>query len=569
MVYRGKPSAGCENCRRAKKRCTLEQPSCARCMKLRKECSGYRDTNQLQVRDESDAVIRKAQRVKARQAPPASSTLLELPSATSVGIFTPASTNSGSSSSSDGSIDTKHTARRPTEDSTLPQRELSGLGGSLALVSIGSGIPFVLKPTPDELASTHFFNQFAPWGHWDFLRTYARQPQMDLCLALATRACGMAALNNLEKVPQGREYARSMYVEALVMVNDALRDPERRKTDASLIAVALLGYYETLVCDSRESIQSWKAHIAGATQLLRLRGKAQFRTATGRMLFRETRAQILIHCIWDDIEPPAFLWDWAPALEAESVEMNITHPADVLTKICFDFACIRAKIERKQVTDEEALAACNDIDLRMIQWSADAVTSYDDRYHYTDVEVPDHPNIWNGFVHSYGGHPGPGVWNTLRSMRILLTRSQEALCARFPFSASERAEQKAYFRRVRRQMTDDICAAVPYMLGHSGSEAHNRPSVLISAYGAIWPLFFAGTCTLERLGGKSWDRSAQQLTTIGASLSQGVGVSSAAAAQAAWILGRLDYISDVVGLKWAVGIAATLRERDAGPAGMD
>ena len=34
---------------------------------------------------------------------------------------------------------------------------------------------------------------------------------------------------------------------------------------------------------------------------------------------------------------------------------------------------------------------------------------------------------------------------------------------------------------------------------------------------------------------------------------------SAAAAQAAWIMGRLDYISRFVGLRWADGIVATLR----------
>jgi len=47
------------------------------------------------------------------------------------------------------------------------------------------------------------------------------------------------------------------------------------------------------VCDSKQSIQSWKAHIKGASQLLQLRGKAQLKSSVGRTLFREMRAQIV------------------------------------------------------------------------------------------------------------------------------------------------------------------------------------------------------------------------------------------------------------------------------------
>lgn len=72
--------------------------------------------------------------------------------------------------------------------------------------------------------------------------------------------------------------------------------------------------------DSRESIQSWKAHMDGAQKLLQVRGKAQFKTQTGRQLFRENRAQILIHAIWDDLECPKFLWEWDPELKRYETE---------------------------------------------------------------------------------------------------------------------------------------------------------------------------------------------------------------------------------------------------------
>ena len=553
MVYRGKPSAGCETCRRAKKRCTLEQPACARCVRLKKQCSGYRDTSQLQIQDETEAVqlkAEKANRQRARQA--ATSTLLTPPSTTresSIGVLTPATTNTDSTSSSDDTIyppiydEDFDYLLDPTDDF-----DFNGVGSTLTLVPSTK----TLQPTPDEIATSHFFNQFTSHQHWDYLRTYASKPQLDPCLALAIRACGMAALDNVENMIMGKHYAQSVYVEALGLLNAALRDPKRCKTDESLLAVSLLGYYENLICDSRESIQSWKAHIMGATQLLKLRGKQQFKSEVGRMMFRETRAQIMIHCIWDDIEPPTFLWEWEEELEQQTIGWELyAAPADKMIKICFDLASVQAKIKQGTISDVEAAAICSQIDRDMIQWSIDTMNGVQ-LWQYYDLEVPDSPHVWNGMVHAYTRSPAPSVWNTYRSIRILVTRTQEGLCRRLPFSNAEREEQTRYFRKVRRQMTDEICAGVPATLGHA-SPAFNSPCLLISAYGSVWPLFFAGTCALERVGRQPWH------TVQSGSLSSAASQTSAASAQASWIVSQLEYISKHIGLKWARGITAVLK----------
>ncbi|KXL44935.1 hypothetical protein M433DRAFT_43815, partial [Acidomyces richmondensis BFW] len=390
MVYRGKPSAGCENCRKAKKRCTLEQPACARCVKLGKQCSGYRDPNQLQIQDESEAVKQKATR-KARQVAAA--------------------------------VVTESLGPLPSQIPLSRTRIMD-------LVLASGPFSMTFAPTADDISTSHFFNSFVSDSHWSFLNTYAAQGRLDRCLQLAIRACGMANLVNVENTVIGREYSRAMYIDAIGLLNEALRDPKRCKSDESLMAVTMLGYYENLVCDSRESIQSWKAHIAGATQLLKIRGKAQFKTAVGRLLFREIRTSILIRCIWDDLEPPAFLCEWEEELENQyQVLPNLFRSADSITRICFDLASLRAKIEQKSISDAEAAEACSKIDERFIQWAVDVAG--DKAWRWYEKEVPDSPHIWNGMVHSYAGFPAPNVWNTYRSMRILCTRTQEQLCARF------------------------------------------------------------------------------------------------------------------------------------------
>lgn len=114
-----------------------------------------------------------------------------------------------------------------------------------ALLPLGASIPFSLKPTADELAATYFFSQFtAKSGHWTILREHAGSFQQSRVVDLAIKACGMAALDNVQAIPRGRHYARALYGEAVTHLNAALRDPRRCKTDESLMVVALLGYYE-------------------------------------------------------------------------------------------------------------------------------------------------------------------------------------------------------------------------------------------------------------------------------------------------------------------------------------
>lgn len=161
--------------------------------------------------------------------------------------------------------------------------------------------------------------------------------------------------------------------------------------------------------------------------MLQIRGKNQFRSPIGRALFREIRAQILILCLWDDSEPPAFLWEWNTKLKMHSPYMHVIAPADDLTMISFEFAALRPRIRSNCITPSEALKAVMQIDLRLMQWSQDTMNPRDN-WHYRDLEVPESIHVWNGIVHAYGSHPAPSVWNTYRSVRIMVTRTQEQLC---------------------------------------------------------------------------------------------------------------------------------------------
>ncbi|QIW97318.1 hypothetical protein AMS68_002836 [Peltaster fructicola] len=620
MVYRGKPSAGCENCRKAKKRCTLEQPACTRCVKLKKECVGYRDTTQLQIQDETQSVLLKVEKRKKKATQGASTapsqpvsrprgaiwkvtdfnavpmtitspTMLDTTSPTTQASTSPIGQTSIQPGSDQPKIlesDLQYINSHPlfnmygsallelfTESKSQQLKSLPELGtlpinayrdsayainfnmsNVYTLMQWATGMPKSPKMLPDDVAINMFLNCCTADGQWSYFHQQDYMQGRDSCLDLAIKACGMAALNNVRPLLGAREWSRSMYTKAIRLLNDALKDPKRNKHDDCLVAVTMLGFYENITCDSMQSIKSWKAHIEGATQLLKLRGPTQFNTLVGRLLFRELRAQIMIACLWDDRRPPDFLCDWQRELAQKSTSLVFIGPTDTLMDISHEFAILRNAIKLKKISHDEALVQSNDIEAKLRQWAADAC-SQDERWKYHEARVDDSLHVWEGKVYAYSCLPIPNVWNLYRSIRILATRTHELLARSVSQTADEERMQIMYSRSIRRQMTDEICATVPCLLGHA-APAFCSPCVLVTAYSSIWPIFFAATCALERLGMNMWEQDGK--SDISSHSGVKASAFSSAAAQSAWLLGRLDYISRVIGVKWAENIAGSLRE---------
>ncbi|PKS10301.1 hypothetical protein jhhlp_002052 [Lomentospora prolificans] len=72
MVYCGKPSKGCQNCRERKIACDQRMPGCRMCEKHNRICPGYRNIVDLMFRDESEHVIRRATKSRSRASRPKS-----------------------------------------------------------------------------------------------------------------------------------------------------------------------------------------------------------------------------------------------------------------------------------------------------------------------------------------------------------------------------------------------------------------------------------------------------------------------------------------------------------------
>ncbi|KAJ5208137.1 hypothetical protein N7449_002516 [Penicillium cf. viridicatum] len=96
----------------------------------------------------------------------------------------------------------------------------------------------------------------------------------------------MASITRTSKATSDRAKA---YGSALMATRSAIQDPQRCKSDNTLLAVWLLGLYELLlgIRKGTEPVATpgWQFHNQVLSKLIRLRGSEQFTTRSGRNLF--------------------------------------------------------------------------------------------------------------------------------------------------------------------------------------------------------------------------------------------------------------------------------------------
>lgn len=67
MVNTGHPSRACKLCRARRIKCDETKPHCLKCKKAKRQCPGYRDPFEINLRDETQSTIRKAKAAAAVQ----------------------------------------------------------------------------------------------------------------------------------------------------------------------------------------------------------------------------------------------------------------------------------------------------------------------------------------------------------------------------------------------------------------------------------------------------------------------------------------------------------------------
>ncbi|RAL03473.1 Zn(II)2Cys6 transcription factor [Aspergillus ibericus CBS 121593] len=436
MVYRGKPSLGCELCRKRRLNCDRREPSCSQCLRVNQACSGYRDPNTLRILDQSKEVAVKAQaRRTASKSPPAD---------------------------------------RTTAPRTAP------------------------PISPDELAMSYIFTHLVGTTQSQGVMSYLLDllhVDPSPALQATIKAVGLASLSRL---PESRRAAGKEYTIALRATNDALRDPVSAKSDSTLGAVLLLSTYEMITCNPADKMGTWKHHVQGATKLLELRGLEQLNSRAGLELFTTVRFQNAISSIFyrsSDHNTPkmAALSKVARSKRSEHFQ-PIENFYDLLLRLSeFSLRVDGAHLQPdpvqnlQQLIDEGLL-----LDADLESWK----TSLSPFWWYTIVEDshpgselgPNFPQP-GGKHHVYYNVNLASMWNHYRQARIVLNEMIRTMSLHlWELQPSSECRQTVYQSlAVMKQMAEDICATLPYHFtsGEAGFGALVR---------IMWPLFIAGYC---------------------------------------------------------------------------
>ncbi|KAH7168396.1 hypothetical protein DER46DRAFT_597295 [Fusarium sp. MPI-SDFR-AT-0072] len=471
MVYCGKPSRACSECRIKRRKCDLSRPACRQCRRAGSRCDGYRGEESVTFRDQTTETLGKMSFFPNANSPPIS------PNGNQDVLVRPELY--------------QQAAFRPSQDPP-------------------SHYPwFRLAVTPKDQALHFFFHHYV-------VHESGRSPTHPDChgiiykratepgyLADLINAVGLTGLAYMRNAPALISVASQAFSRALHGICAALMDPSEASSDQMLVAVMLLALYETVNSSSNGDLSSWSRHVDGALALIQLRGAGQLRNRIGRSIFLHLRTEILIDCLQRGLRVPSILINLMA--EARSNETAQEAPAARLADIIVN-VCAVVALAKEDITDEMNLSsyvsALLSIDTDLKHWgqTLPAEYEYKTRIHPSAREEAE---VFMGQYHIYSSVEIANTWNLQRCARIILRQALvEAISTCLPISSSlsilpslpvSYSDLLLTSDAVIKEISSDICYSVSLIL-HNVDEA-GKSSDLRAAYAVhlLWPLYIAGT----------------------------------------------------------------------------
>jgi hypothetical protein len=407
-------------------------------------------------RNESTAVVRKA---KARE-----------------GLRTQATVSSGSAASSTIPGQSKIAQRESTSVETASSD--STQLGIMAIKLHDNMFPSPhsihnLAPSLEERATGFFFQTYvigisgpAQWTEGApaaLHRAGLIDPSLNVCM----QAVGLAGFSNISGSPGLLKEARKNYTIALRLTNAALGSPIEAKKDSTLLAIMILGLFETVTGQNQKSLTAWAQHINGAAALVKFRGLSQFNTVAGLRMFIQVTSSLLVSCIQRELPLPDHILE----LRQEAAKyIDTTDLAWQVQENCIKFAAFRARVKDDGLQDPgEMLSSALEIDARFVAIFSDPPESW--RYQVIHTAA-DKDTIFNGYYHIYEDYWIAQIWNAMRTCRILLCEIiRNELLSGFTASPPRYLTQEcsSQFQAASDALSilrDEILASVPQHVGY-------------------------------------------------------------------------------------------------------
>lgn len=289
---------------------------------------------------------------------------------------------------------------------------------------------------------------------------------------------------------------------------------------------------------------SWGSHIEGAISLVKSRGRDQIRTDTGKLLFIAVRTQMIVHTLTAG-KAPIMGVDWwfhdavkdQVAAECQRINIKTSEMRAEVFRVMSTVArtpenmeLMLALIRRAQIIDSESQRWMKNVPdswkWKSVAWE-DSVPSGD----FSRAEVfPGRVDVYRDFYIA-------SVWNMARVSRLILA-SVAVRCAAWVCAPVDYRTTPEYATAARTcvDMITDIIASVPYHLGwHLRRERKQLLDKQLSGFAC------GEEDSLKGLAGYflTWPLACVQ------------GQDYTTDAQRSWIKGRLRYIADELGVKYA------------------
>ena len=246
MVFCGKPSKGCGECRSRKIRCDQARPTCSQCVKGNRTCPGYRDQLSLMFRDESQQVVRKARTGGSRRAKPSRKSPRRVspsPSTSSSDAVLPPGGGPGG---------TPGNLNDPSDVTDVLPSSSSPPDGALSPL-VEPSPRLMMQPSyqfNDSEAICFFLHSNSwPGTFWmmdfgpDFWLQGGGSPSHQAMKA-GLISVGTAMLSRIRQSANMQVTAEKEYGYALQLLTTAVMDEEEAKTNPTLAAVLLLAIFE-------------------------------------------------------------------------------------------------------------------------------------------------------------------------------------------------------------------------------------------------------------------------------------------------------------------------------------
>ncbi|MCJ1357609.1 MAG: hypothetical protein MMC33_007605 [Icmadophila ericetorum] len=362
--------------------------------------------------------------------------------------------------------------------------------------------------------SNYVVDDVAYTSHYDCLpRLQSRNSKEDVALSQIIYGLGLLGLSNAKQNPELATLSYARYVSAIRLVNAALRDPSKVKSDETLVSVLLLSLYENTASLRPDCLRSWIIHTDGATALLELRGKSQVESEVGRHLLRALIIQNVI-CSMQRRKPiPKIILELNR--RAYSYGTYLMDFGDSLIDIAARFCDLRANLSR--ISPLETIATAVTIDLECEAWLGGRPA----KYHYNVVQTAE---LEKPFADSYHVYPDIRIasfWNSYRSFRILLhgiiLKALEDVSEvsphgshtpeRFPqaFSnPSSVSDQAMRSKKITLKLAADICHSVLYCMCDVTFSDQRPPPKALAGGLLIWPLYTVGEVRFLPLSERDW-----------------------------------------------------------------